>query len=128
MHERYNGIPIFVTECGAAFRDPVSENGEDVQDVERLEFLREHIRAAMDAYDQGVNLRGFFVWSLLDNFEWNSGYTLPFGIVQVDFETLRRTVKSSGRFYSEVARSNGAALLTQSAGALSAASESQSTR
>lgn len=128
MHERYHGIPIFITECGAAFKDPVSENGEEVHDPERAEFFRDHIRAAMDAYDQGVNLRGFFVWSLLDNFEWNSGYTMPFGIVQVDFETLRRTVKSSGRFYSEVARSNGAALLTQSAGALSDASESQSTR
>ena len=118
LHERYEGIPIFVTECGAAFKDPIAENGQGVHDPERLEFFRAHIEAAMEAYNQGVDLRGFFVWSLLDNFEWNSGYTMPFGIVQVDFETQRRTVKDSGRYYAELARSNGAALLTQRAAAM----------
>ena len=113
LHERYDGIPIFITECGAAFKDPPSQNGEEVQDPDRVEFLRSHILAAMDAYDKGVDLRGFFVWSLVDNFEWNSGYTMPFGIVQVDFETQRRTLKSSARFFADVARSNGASLLTQ---------------
>ncbi|HZI30250.1 MAG TPA: GH1 family beta-glucosidase [Gemmatimonadaceae bacterium] len=113
MHERYHGIPIYITECGAAFKDPPPDADGDIHDPERVEFFRSHIRAAMDAYDQGVDLRGFFVWSLLDNFEWNSGYTMPFGIVHVDFETQRRTVKTSGRFFAEVARSNGAILLTQ---------------
>jgi beta-glucosidase len=113
LHERYAGIPIYITECGAAFKDPIAMNGEDVHDPERVEFLRSHLLAAIEAYDKGVDLRGFFVWSLLDNFEWNSGYTMPFGIVQVDFETQQRTVKSSGRFFTEVARSNGANLLTQ---------------
>ena len=112
LHERYEGIPIYITECGAAFKDPTAVDGQDVQDPERVEFFRSHIRAAMDAYNQGVNLRGFFVWSLLDNFEWNSGYTMPFGIVQVDFESQERTVKASGRYFAEVARSNGANLLT----------------
>jgi beta-glucosidase len=112
LHERYNGIPIYITECGAAFKDPTPNGDEDIQDPERVEFFRSHIKAAMDAYDRGVDLRGFFVWSLLDNFEWNSGYTMPFGIVHVDFETQRRTVKASGRFFAEVARSNGANLLT----------------
>jgi beta-glucosidase len=112
LHERYNGIPIYITECGAAFKDPTPNGDEDIQDPERVEFFRSHIKAAMDAYDRGVDLRGFFVWSLLDNFEWNSGYTMPFGIVHVDFETQRRTVKASGRFFADVARSNGANLLT----------------
>jgi beta-glucosidase len=113
MHERYHGIPIYITECGAAFKDPTPDGEEDIHDPERVEFFRSHIRAAMDAYNQGVDLRGFFVWSLLDNFEWNSGYTMPFGIVHVDFETQRRTVKTSARFFAEVARSNGANLLTE---------------
>ncbi len=111
LHERYHGIPIYITETGAAFQDPVPLEGEEIHDPERVEFFRSHIRAAMAAYDQGVDLRGIFVWSLLDNFEWNSGYTMPFGIVHVDFETQRRTVKSSGRFLAEVARSNAANLL-----------------
>jgi beta-glucosidase len=113
LHERYEGIPIYITECGAAFKDPTSQNGEEVQDPERVEFLRSHILAAIDAYDKGVDLRGIFVWSLLDNFEWNSGYTMPFGLVQVDFASQQRTLKSSARFYADVARSNGAILLTQ---------------
>lgn len=111
LHERYHGVPIFITECGAAFKDPVSENGEEVSDPQRVEFFRSHIQAAYEAMQQGVDLRGFFVWSLLDNFEWNSGYTMPFGLVQVDFETQRRTMKMSGRYFAEVARSNGANVL-----------------
>lgn len=105
--ERYGHVPIYVTECGAAFRDPEAENGHDVPDPERVEFLRSHITAAMRAMDEGVDLRGFFVWSLLDNFEWASGYTMPFGLVQVDFETQRRTMKSSARFYAKVIESAG---------------------
>jgi len=111
IHERYEGIPIYITECGAAFKDPIAENGEDVPDPARVQFFRSHIQAALRAIDEGVDLRGFFVWSLMDNFEWNSGYTMPFGLVQVDFTTQQRTVKASGRFFAEVARSNGANLL-----------------
>ena len=111
LHERYHGVPIYITECGAAFKDPTGTDGEDVKDPERVEFFRAHIRAALDALQEGVDLRGFFAWSLLDNFEWNSGYTMPFGIVQVDFETQDRRVKSSGRFLAEVARSNGSNVL-----------------
>ena len=111
LHERYNGIPIYITECGAAFKDPIANgNDEEVPDPERVEFLRTHIQAAASAMEQGVDLRGFFVWSLLDNFEWNSGYTMPFGLYQVDFETQQRTLKTSGRFFAEVARSNAGVL------------------
>ena len=72
--------------------------------------LREHLRAIRAALEQGVDLRGYFVWSLLDNFEWALGYSKRFGIVHVDFETQRRTPKASARFYSSVIASNGAAL------------------
>lgn len=112
--ERYGRVPIYVTECGAAFRDPVSEDGSDVPDPERVEFLRSHIKAAWRALDEGVDLRGFFVWSLLDNFEWASGYTIPFGLVQVDFETQRRTMKTSGRFFAKVIESSGANVFRES--------------
>jgi beta-glucosidase len=111
LHQRYDGIPIYITECGAAFKDPVANGSDEVSDPQRVEFLRRHILAAARALEQGVDLRGFFVWSLLDNFEWNSGYTMPFGLYQVDFETQRRTLKSSGRFFADVARTNGIQLL-----------------
>jgi beta-glucosidase len=111
LTNRYDHVPIYITECGAAFRDPAATDGQDVPDPERVEFFRQHFKAALQAYQEGVDLRGFFVWSLLDNFEWNSGYTMPYGLVQVDFATQKRTVKASGRFFAEVARSNGANLL-----------------
>jgi beta-glucosidase len=107
LDERYDRLPIYITECGAAFKDPIASNGDEVRDPDRVEFLRAHIEAAGRALVDGVDLRGFFVWSLLDNFEWNSGYTMPYGLYQVDFESQRRTLKSSGRFFSRVARSNG---------------------
>jgi len=113
ISERYGRIPMYITECGAAFKDPIADDGQDVPDPERVEFLRNHIQAAHRAIEADVDLRGFFVWSLMDNFEWNSGYTMPFGIVQVDFETQRRTVKSSGRFYADVVRTNGANLFRE---------------
>jgi beta-glucosidase len=113
MTERYGRIPIYVTECGAAFTDPRADADADVLDPERVAFLRSHIKAAMDAIESGVDLRGFFVWSLMDNFEWSSGYTMPFGLVHIDFETQRRTPKSSARFYADVIESSGANVLVE---------------
>jgi beta-glucosidase len=75
-----------------------------VPDPERLDYLRRHFTAAHRAIERGVDLRGYFVWSLLDNFEWGYGYAKRFGIVRVDFDTLERTVKDSGRWYSRLAR------------------------
>jgi beta-glucosidase len=70
-------------------------------------YYRDHLRAVREAIEQGVDLRGYFAWSLLDNYEWSLGYTKRFGIVHVDFETQQRTPKSSARFYSRVIASNG---------------------
>ena len=107
---RYGALPLYITENGAAFYDPPKPVDGVVEDPLRVAYYRDHLRAAHDAIRQGVDLRGYFAWSLLDNYEWSLGYTKRFGIVHVDFETQRRTPKSSARFYSEVIRSNGGSL------------------
>jgi beta-glucosidase len=110
VKDRYGDIPQYITENGAAFHDPPIAPPEGVDDPPRVEYLRTHLMAAREAMKAGVALRGYFVWSLLDNFEWSRGYSRRFGIVHVNYETQERTVKSSGRYYSSVARSNGAAV------------------
>jgi beta-glucosidase len=106
VKEQYGDLPLYITENGAAFYDPPTADGE-VQDPLRVDYLRTHLRAAREAIDQGVDLRGYFAWSLFDNLEWSLGFSKRFGIVHVDFETLKRTPKASARFYSEVIRTNG---------------------
>ena len=107
---RYGQPPIYVTENGAAFYDPPSAIEGRVEDPLRVAYLREHLRAAHAALRQGVDLRGYFLWSLLDNFEWALGYAKRFGIVHVDYATQQRTPKDSARFYAEVIATQGAAL------------------
>lgn len=109
VRKRYGNIPLYITENGAAFPDPPRARRE-VRDPRRVAYLREHLKAAREAIRKGANLKGYFVWSLLDNFEWAHGYTKRFGIVHVDYETQRRTPKASARFYAEVIRTNGANL------------------
>jgi beta-glucosidase len=94
LTRRYGRIPMIVTENGAAFDDVPSPNGF-VDDQNRISYIAEHLRAARRAIDSGVDLRGFFVWSLLDNHEWAEGFTKRFGIVRVDYESQRRTPKAS---------------------------------
>jgi beta-glucosidase len=108
----YGRLPLYVTENGAAFSDPPPRDNI-VDDPRRVAYLRDHLRAAASAIDAGVDLRGYFVWSLLDNFEWTLGYSRRFGIVHVDYATQRRTPKQSARFYADVIRSNGALLFDQ---------------
>lgn len=103
LNEQFPDQALMVTENGAAFDDVVAADGS-VPDAERLDYLRRHFTAAHRAMQQGVDLRGYFVWSLLDNFEWGYGYAKRFGIVRVDFDTLERTVKDSGRWYAQLAR------------------------
>lgn len=102
----YPRLPMYVTENGAAFDDVVSP-GERVHDPDRLRYIDGHLRAAHSAIASGADLRGYFVWSLLDNFEWHSGYAKRFGIVYVDFGTQTRIVKDSGWWYRGVAERNG---------------------
>lgn len=104
LSDQFPDQPLMVTENGAAFDDVVAADGS-VPDPERQDYLRRHFTAAHRALQRGVDLRGYFVWSLLDNFEWGYGYSKRFGIVRVDFDTLQRTVKDSGHWYRELIRS-----------------------
>ena len=92
VRERYGAMPLYVTENGAAFEDPAPSNGV-VADPARAAYLRDHLRAARRALEAGVDLRGYFAWSLLDNFEWSYGTSKRFGLVRVDYDTQRRTPK-----------------------------------
>jgi len=103
LRTRYGNLELYVTENGACFDDHVAPDGT-VPDSDRVGFLREHIAAAQRALADGVNLRGYFVWSLLDNFEWAEGYSRRFGVVYVDFNTLKRTPKASFDYLSRIMR------------------------
>jgi beta-glucosidase len=103
VHREYGPIELLVTENGAAYHDMPGPDGE-IDDADRTQYLQRHLAAAADAIEAGVPLAGYFVWSLLDNFEWAEGYSKRFGIVRVDYETQQRTVKASGRWYAELAR------------------------
>ena len=107
------GLALYVTENGRAAEDYVNPEGE-VNDVERVKYLHTHLEAAARAIKDGANLAGYFVWSLMDNFEWGWGYQKRFGIVFVDFGTQRRIPKASARFYSNVVRTNAIPLLPAS--------------
>ena len=97
---------MYLTGNGAAFADEVSPDGH-VHDERRVSYLREHFGAAARAVGAGVPLRGYFVWSLLDNFEWADGYSRRFGLVRVDYDTQNRTIKDSGYFLRDVIAANG---------------------
>lgn len=112
---RYGPLPLYITENGAAFYDPPQAD-DLADDPLRQRYLRDHLQAALAARQKGVNLRGYFAWSLLDNFEWAHGYAPRFGLTHVDYATQRRTIKASGRFYTRVIRSQGAALRVDDAG------------
>jgi beta-glucosidase len=94
LRDRYGDMDLCVTENGACYDDPVAADGT-VHDDDRIAYLRDHLAAARGALAAGVKLRGYFVWSLLDNFEWAEGYSRRFGVVHVDFSTLKRTPKAS---------------------------------
>ena len=102
----YTKLPIYITENGAAFPDVPDETGF-VRDPARLNYLRTHLTAVYNAIKTGVNLKGYFVWSLLDNFEWALGYAPRFGIVRVDYKTQKRTPKLSAHWYKKTIRNNG---------------------
>jgi beta-glucosidase len=93
----YDPPPLYVHEAGAAF-------DAEIDDLDRIAYLDGQLRAAHVALTAGVDVHGFFVWTLLDNFEWAEGYAARFGIVHVDFDTLERTPKASARWYADVAR------------------------
>ena len=109
VHRDYAPKKLYVTENGAAYPDTLTPEDE-VHDPERTDYLRGHFVAAREAIVAGAPVRGYFVWSLIDNFEWSYGYTQRFGVLYTDYPTQRRIVKDSGRFLADVAASNGGAL------------------
>jgi beta-glucosidase len=112
VRERYGAVPIYITENGMALDEPssVPAPGLELADPRRVAYFREHLRALREAIAEDAEVRGYFAWSLLDNYEWSEGYHLRFGLLHVDFATQRRTPKASARFYRNVIRSRGAAL------------------
>jgi beta-glucosidase len=103
-------VPMYITENGAAYEDVIDADGQ-VHDQDRVQYLSEHYAAVHDAIADGADVRGYYVWSLLDNFEWAYGYSKRFGIVYVDFESQQRTIKDSGWFFARTARDNAVSTL-----------------
>ncbi len=97
----FGDIPVYITENGMAAPDQVEEDGT-VQDIDRISYLRSHLKSLHRAVDEGCPLKGYYLWSLMDNFEWALGYSKRFGIIHVDYETQKRTIKESGRYYSRI--------------------------
>jgi beta-glucosidase len=101
LKDEYPNLPpIFITENGAAYDDHLN-GGDVIEDPERTAYVRGHLDALAQAIAAGVDVRGYFVWSLLDNFEWELGYGKRFGIVYVDYETQRRIPKRSALWYRD---------------------------
>jgi beta-glucosidase len=105
LNRDYDLPPIYITENGASFPDEVSVDGK-IHDPRRLDYLKNHFIQTRLAMQDGVDVHGYFVWSLMDNFEWGHGFTKRFGVVRVDYETQKRIVKDSGEWYTKVISSN----------------------
>lgn len=113
LRARYAALPpLYVMENGAAFYDPPTALADPHPDPLRVAYLQDHLRALGRAIGEGVDVRGYYAWSLLDNFEWSAGFSKRFGLVHVDYATQRRTRKASSHAYAEVIRTNGASLST----------------
>jgi beta-glucosidase len=104
ISKEYTDLPLYITENGAAFNDEVEDGA--VNDTKRIEFLKGHFKSAYDAIQSGVNLQRYYVWSLMDNFEWAYGYSKRFGIIYVDYSTKERILKDSAYWYKEVIKNN----------------------
>jgi beta-glucosidase len=105
LHQEYPHVPILLTENGAACADYVGQDGS-VQDPERIRYLDGHLRAVLQAREAGSDVLGYFVWSLMDNFEWAYGYSKRFGLVWIDYPTRTRIPKDSFRWYAQTVRAN----------------------
>ncbi|BFI97415.1 MAG: GH1 family beta-glucosidase [Rhodanobacter sp.] len=110
FRQRYGKIPLYITENGSAFYDPPTVDGELLHDPLRTDYLRKHLQAAHRAIEAGVDLRGYYAWSLMDNLEWSLGYAKRFGLYHVDFATQKRKPKATAKLYAQVIASHGEAL------------------
>lgn len=121
LYERYH-MPLYITENGMSCHDIVSADGQ-VHDSNRIEFLDRYLSQLQKAGDEGADIRGYFLWTFLDNFEWDKGYNERFGIVYVDFATQKRTAKDSAYWYQRVIETNGGILSMNDTNAANAAKE-----
>ena len=103
INELAPAMPIFITENGIALRDRVEEDGS-IRDIDRIQYMRSHLASVAKALEEDIPVKGYFAWSLLDNFEWASGYAKRFGLVRVDYQSMERRVKESGKYYGEIIR------------------------
>ncbi len=101
LREEYTDIPIYITENGAAFNDKVSKDRK-IHDGKRVDYLRRHLKKIADLNRKGADIRGYFLWSLMDNFEWGHGYSKRFGIIYIDYETQERMLKDSALWYKDL--------------------------
>jgi beta-glucosidase len=106
IHRTYGPIPMMITENGAAYEDHLDPEGR-VHDPERISFIDQHLRVVWQAIEAGIDVRGYIVWSLMDNFEWSEGYARRFGLVYVDYATQQRVLKDSASWYRRVIADNG---------------------
>ena len=106
IKEKYQNIPVIITENGGAFPD---QNFEEkmVLDDDRVDYLKGHLTSVWKAIEHGCIVQGYYVWSLLDNFEWGLGYSKRFGIIRVDYKSLERSIKKSGFFYQNIIQNRG---------------------
>jgi len=103
VYDRYDNLPpCYITENGACYNMGVDDNGV-VEDQPRLDYLESHLNVLADAIENGIPMHGYFAWSLMDNYEWAEGYKMRFGIVHVDYQTQKRTIKNSGHWYKNLA-------------------------
>jgi len=105
VQDDYSPHAIYITENGAAFPDRLDKEGK-IKDDKRIKYLKEHLSFAHKAIERGVKLKGYFVWSLIDNFEWTYGYSKRFGIIYIDYSTQKRIFKESAYWYQKVIKNN----------------------
>jgi beta-glucosidase len=105
LHRDYHPVEMYVTENGCAMPDVFSSDGQ-VHDPRRIAYLQSHFQAMHQAIDEGAPIKGYFAWTMMDNFEWAYGYTMRFGLIYVDYATQQRIPKDSFRFYQDVIRDN----------------------
>ncbi len=106
IRDEYGNPPVYITENGAAFDDCVNQKGE-VEDIQRIEFLKSYLTELHKAIQEKCNVKGYFVWSFMDNFEWQEGYSKRFGLVYVDYTTQKRIIKESGKWFASVCKNKG---------------------
>jgi|SRR5208283_4201506 len=106
LRKDYPGIRIIITENGVSYRDMINREGK-VVDENRIDFLHRYLSSVHRAIQEGVDIRGYHVWTLMDNFEWAHGFSQRFGLAYTDFSTQKRIIKTSGYWYKEVIRNNG---------------------